>query len=224
MTLLEVAYRRNRREGYRAQSALAIARRQLRKPGFDWRSAGNPWRGKTTSEGFDIVIRVDYEDHIDLDATFTEREYELPDRHKSVYRNPHGSLVHDDDTWNGMVWKGYDHRWAYCVPTMQVAELADYYHDHDGRHRSVAIDDARKAVRDVVELYTDDHYSEYFIRVTAYKNGIELGEDSLGSVDLSDGSESYMLVQLEGVVSEHGMIENAVSRAHEALAGLCAAS
>ena len=221
---LEEAYRRQRREGYRASTALVIARQRLREPAFDWRGAGNPWTGKTTNEGFDIVIRVNYEDSIDPDITWTSNEWELPDRHRSVYRNPHGRLVHDDDTWNGMVWKGYDHRYAYCVPTMQVAELADYYHQHDGRHRSVAIDDAREVVREIVELYTGDTYNEYWVRVTAFKNDIELGEDSLGGVSVSDGPESYELVQIEEVVNDHGMIENAVSRAQEALAGLCAAS
>lgn len=223
MTLQET-YRRLRDEGYRARGALVVARQQLREPEFDWRGAGNPWRGKTTRDGFDIVVRVDYDEIGDRDVKWTEREWDLPDRHKSAYRNPNGRLVHDDDTYNGMVWKGYDHRYAYCVPTMQVVELAEYYHDHDGQSRSVALDRAREAVREVVELYNDDTYAEYVIRVTAYRNGIELGSDSLGGVSVSDGSERYELVQLEEVLNDHGMIDNAVSEAQEALAGLCASA
>ncbi|MFL5861150.1 MAG: hypothetical protein ACJ780_10255 [Solirubrobacteraceae bacterium] len=228
MLTLAEAYRTQRREGYSASVALAIARHKLTTPEFDWdapRGITAPYGANLTRDGFDITVRVNYEDCPDLTVTWANDEWELPDRHRSVYRNPNGRLQPADfGDGGGWVWKGYDHRYAYCVPQGTVVELADFYHDHDGLSRSVALDRAREIVRSVVELYTGEHYTEYVITVTAYKKGVELGSDVLGGVGISDESPypTYAHVQFEQAIADHDMIGTAVVEAQTTLEELCA--
>lgn len=73
---------------------------------------------------------------------------------------------------------------------------------------------AHSYVRDAMKMMQD--MQSYVVTVTAYVNGIELGSDSLGGVDVSDDYD-----YLANCVDEHGMIENAIEQAEQALKGLC---
>lgn len=60
-------------------------------------------------------------------------------------------------------------------------------------------------------------YQSFVLFVRAFANGIELGCDSLGGIDIDISDPSY----LADCVLENGMIDNVIEQATDAIAGLC---
>lgn len=66
------------------------------------------------------------------------------------------------------------------------------------------------------DMKTMKDLQSYIVMVRVYVNGIELGSDVLGGVDISDDID-----YLADTIDENGMIDNAIEEAKTALTGLC---
>lgn len=194
---LRTLYRKHRADGMAARSALTYAREIIKRENVDFPYPTCPGEGVVTfkRDGFTIRIRVEYDDHMDLSYLG-----ELSNRWRT----------------GAMKWDGDRNSYEYFIPTQ--SEEAQY---RDLRGMKYGRVQARELAREYVKAdykqmkdFCEDRAAMYGVIVTASRKGVELGEDSLWSVD-----DSYIL----GAILDHDMISNAIREAREKLGELCAA-
>jgi hypothetical protein len=197
MSDLRTLYRKHRADGMAAHDALACTRHIIERQNVDFPYPTYPGDRceMFQREGFTISIKVEYDDHTDLSYL--------------------GEL---SDRWEpgAMKWSGGRDSYKWFIPTN--SEEDQYRGLREMKYgRTQARDAARECVKaDYKQMkdFCEDRAAMYGVIVTASRKGIELGEDSLWSVD-----DSYIL----GAILDHDMIGNAIREAKERLAELCAA-
>lgn len=202
MTTIAEKYRKVRKEHDSISASLALTWARQEEPvEFDGDDILETVDGRSTVE----LTRGKFTIHI------TARVDECPD---------YSHLGEWSDTWQEGAIRNPEslqdrHMYDWFIPCNTEAShfkgLRDLkYGKTESRNlaRSYVIRDMR-AARD---------YQAFVLFVRAFANGIELGCDSLGGVDIDLSDPSY----LASCVLEHDMIGNAVSQANDALADLCA--
>jgi hypothetical protein len=188
-------YRKYRADGIPAHWAWKYAGHVA--PSFDWQECGDGMRATLKRAGFDVTIdaKPDYDGFGMEDGTFTDT------RTADAVRIP--DCLRDR------------HSYRYFVPMISYAEhvkgLRDMgiaRHDADCLARSYVLRDMRAAV-------SGREY--YWLDVRVSRGGIELGRDSLGGIEFGDDARER---ELDATVDDHGMINNAITSATDALAKL----
>ena len=163
--------------------------------------------------------REDWEWSHDGETSTLEREgFTITLKVESDYYPDSSFLGEFGDTWQeGAITNDPDdsrlYRWFYPAIT-QAEHRAGL--QALGMSKSVAEDLAREYVRRDME--TAREYAAYVLIVSASREGIELGSDVLGGVDFSDDEDNQR--QAEMIVSDHGMIDEALDQARATLAKL----
>jgi hypothetical protein len=195
-------YVAHRRDGLPARLALQHARCALARtphPADALRAEGDTvtW----TEDGFTLTARVvpDYDADTSYLGTFTDTWA------PGAIRRPHA-------------YQHYRGEYAYFVPARTEAE---HYADLRPTH-------GKARARELAHRYTWEDYRRaeaygrewgmYGVTVTARRAGITLGESSVWSIDIGDGSDT------DGTLAEcaHDQAEEALHEAREALTRLCA--
>lgn len=101
---------------------------------------------------------------------------------------------------------------GYFLPD-GVEEQFDYYRKA-GQSKSVAWELTRQYVESTLTAFFSSPLTYATVTVTAYKNGVELDSDSMGTSYI-DRDDVFTLVK------EYDMIDTATQRAYETLEGLC---
>lgn len=120
--------------------------------------------------------------------------------------------------------EGKTGRYRWFVPAVPASDHYEWLHGHGGMARGPAHDEANRLVRDEMERARGDQ-CEYWVKVTAYREGIELGSASLSGIDLGDiydyrGGWDLARVYVADVLRE--LVPEAIAEAQGALARLCA--
>lgn len=192
-------------------------------PALDWqdysRGMDSGMVAETECDGFKVIVKALYEYDHEPDVTFSQH----PDASGSIEHPEWAAFMertdgHGDD-------REYGYRtpdvYRYITPVnVTYAENRDYYRQH-GYSRNDADVQARADVRKVALDAISDDRNVFWILVTAYREDVELGSDSLGGIDLgSFESDAKFERELSSVVYENSMIDNAISEARETLARL----
>lgn len=155
------------------------------------------WRdgvGTLKMHGFDIRISIE-PDHLSLgDMGFGE--FHTDPREGSIKR-------FWERRWNQM---------QYYSPSCSLEERIAY-RTRNGMARGPAWLEARQEERR--EMKRAEDVQAFYVKVAASRNGVELGTAGIGGCghDTEEGAEES--------VRDHGLIEEAIAEAREALAGLC---
>jgi hypothetical protein len=195
MSDLRTLYRQHRTQGMNASSALAYARTIINRENVDFPCPSYPGDDCETFErdGFTIQIRVKHDETADFSHL--------------------GEL---SDRWErgAIAWKGDRHEYKYFIPTN--SEEDQYRGLLDMKYgRAQARDAARECVKadyEQMKAFCGDRSAMYGVIVTASREGVELGKDSLWGVD-----DTYIV----GAILDHDMIGNAIREAREKLRELC---
>lgn len=204
-------YRAHRAEGIGATTALQWAKSEP-APELDWNDSGD--RAELERDGYHVVVRVEPDDMVPQDVTFTDNAPDDPIMER-LCRNP--------NAWdNGEPFSGYARRLRYIVPDFTSYDEMRRYLRSRGYSRNESDVRAARSIRDLVELFASDDYSVSVVVVEVYRLGVELGSDSLGGIDI-DGRGSWQAARerLESVIAEHDLIGRAVADARETARELC---
>lgn len=204
-------YRRLRRETATlgAQHALRWAKSIVKPTEFEFHQSGRGSAVSTaraTREGFDIRIDVEYDDY-DAESRVTGTDKD------TGIRNP--KFNWSGDSWNHR----HDRRFLELESGSTVREIATCYHDM-GMARHVAWETARQSLQKEAEGYIDND-TQYAVIVTASLDGIDLGDASIGGVETTYRTHDR---DIEDVVAEGCMIDEAIEHAREELARLVASA
>lgn len=188
---------RAKQEGIPASSAyrwaLALAEDQ---PDWEWSNDGR--RVTFEHEGYSILVRVEDDEDPDISylGTFSDRFEDGAIRNSSSDRN--------------------SYKWF--VPMTSAREYKQALSEL-GYSRAAAYALALEYVRRDME--TAREYRVYVVIVTASREGVELGSDVLGGIDIDEG-ETWQdsRAQIQSMITDHGMIDTAIAEANETLAKL----
>jgi len=173
------------------------------------------WQGEVATlrrAGFDIRIKFRIDNGADLShlGEFTSS----PARGAEFYR-----VDPDNVPGRSRDWPRDEQGRAVCyyVPMNTAREARAWFKAHgyaahigDCIARSYIKRDAER----LAKFYSGDLQC-YVVTVTASRNGIELGADSLGGIDVDK------IAELDACISDHGMIDQAISEASASVAALC---
>jgi hypothetical protein len=193
-------YRRIRRKYYwlSANQAILWARGNVKPTELDWTIdyGRHVATGKTTRDGFDIVVTVD-------DDVYPTRHVEETDANTGI-RNP-------NFRWEGDEYDSRRHqRYLSLESDSTVPDLAEEYHRR-GDARNVAWERARVSLQEEAEGYLSNESNEFIMTATVYLGGAELGTDSLGGCDVDPIED--LEKQFDNIVLENSIIEEAMDQA-----------
>lgn len=218
MTGLAEGYRAARREHplLRASDCIAIARHKRVDYGWErQRGSGDRWTKDV--EGFTLVLKVEDESiypkegdclghyveevrgygYGDWDGNYPEPSEEFP-----------LGLPYTSFRWTG-VNQGDG---GYFVPD-GIEEFFDARR-HGGQSKSVAWDLTKAWVEDTLTSFFSDPLVYLHVWVSAYREGIKLGTDSMGTSVCDDPDYVFDMVE------EHGMVDTAIEQARDAITRL----
>jgi hypothetical protein len=201
-------YRKLRQKGHRAKDALSVAKRG--EPPFHLRWSDDEFV-TVSREGFTVKVRWEPDccDYGDWLGEFTDTWSE------GVLENPRANW-HVEEDWRGglvRVAGTYNREYKWFLP--QITEQEHY--ESLRKYNKLGKAEARRLAKEYAEdaLNRALEYQAWIVTVTAYRDGIELGGDCLGGIDVDSFDE------IPWIVDDHGMIEEAIARAEENLEKLC---
>lgn len=168
-----------------------------RKDPLEWRH-DDTGRGKV--QGFDVVVRARPEDDYSLEDVGLGR---------FLYGHEHKGDLRRKGAASGEM--------THYRPLQSLGERIRYRRVQMGMARHDAWLSAREEEKRelaLAEEYASGDRCPFYVSVKVYRNGLELGSSGIG---MCDGDGDY----LKQTVIEHGLIEEAIAEAREALAGLC---
>jgi hypothetical protein len=199
-------YRSWRQKGLRAKDALSLAKRG--DPPFEIDYCDKPTSFER--DGFTVTVKVEPDccDYGDYLGEFTDTWSE------GVLENPRANW-HTEEDWRGRQvrvsgWNSHEYEWF-------LPQITEEEHYRDLCRYKFGKAEARRLARKYTEdaLYRALEYEAWVVIVTVYREGIELGSDALGGIDVDSFDE------IPWIVHDHGMIEEAIERAKDALEKLC---
>jgi hypothetical protein len=209
----------------RARYAFSWAKREITDPplALDWQDYNRGMdSGKTATlerDGFQVNVKALYDYDSEPDVTFSNE----PDAAGSVEHPEWRAFMERTDGY------GDDPNYGYRTPDVYrwitpnyvtVAENRDYY-AQNGYSRNDANLKAQSDIRQIALDAISEDRNVFWIRVTVYREGVELGSDSLGGIDLGRfESDAKFERELSEAVEDNGMIDTAISEANETLSRL----
>lgn len=196
-------YDRYRKQGHGARDSLSLARMTSRSLEYDWDHSYGAEVATATfeHEGFDVKVKVDYEQYV---SSFPE-----PTEDDTGIRNPRFK-------WTGDSWDTrHTERYLTLESGNTVRELAEYY-NKAGQAKHAAWEAARISLNEEAEAYFRDDYAQYVIGVEVSFDGVVVGQADVGGVELDD--EQSTEAGVEDIVRQDGLLDEAMSEAREALA------
>lgn len=183
------AYRKLRADGASAKDSLAYAYSRDRLAACEWAGLSYDDSVKFEREGFTIRIVAKPDEYPD---TSWLGEFS---NHRDLGAVRHASASRDCYEW-------------FNPERMEAQHYEELRQLKVGKARAREL--AHKYVRQDYETACDEVWC--FIRVTASRDGVVLGEDTLGGVDSGYVAEAVL---------DHDMVDNAIEAAREKLAALC---
>jgi hypothetical protein len=209
----------------RARYAFSWAKSEVLDPppALDWQDYNRGMdSGKTATlerDGFQIVVRALYDYDAEPEVTFSNE----PDASGSVEHPEWRAFMERTDGRGDDPNYGYHTPdvWRYITPNNVTLEENRTYYASIGYSRNDAYLKAQSDIRRIALDAISDDRNVFWIRVTAYREGVELGSDSLGGIDLGRfESDAKFERELSEAVEENGMIDSAISEANETLSRL----
>lgn len=187
-------YGRLRAKRYPANVALRVVRHNEKTKGIEWE-----FDRSFTVDGFDVTVTIQPEE--DPDISHRGEFSDDPTGHSEGYALRNYQAGRGDYKW-----------FRLTNPVPDVAKALIQHHRYGRRE---AYDEAWRQAKEDLRAVLD--YEQVYVVVTASRNGVTLGRESLGGIE-TDGDYD----EVKAIVVGDGMIENAVDDARETLRKLCA--
>jgi hypothetical protein len=214
-------YRKHRRDNPLMPAATALRWAKQRDASQDWEEARDGYTREV--DGFTVTLTV-----------VDESIYPMPE-------DDYGEYVKESryggGEWGGNYPEPASHDWPLGLPYTSfhfdgcqrssdggyfVPDRVQEWYDHlrkRGQSRSVAWLQTKEWVEQTLASFFSGPLTYCFIRVTASREGVELGSDSIGTTYIGDDEgRAYIFT----CVDEHGMVDTAIDAADDKLAELAA--
>lgn len=207
-TMLIDEYKRIRRKhtNLGAKQALLWARGNVKPLTHEWDVYGKGGHVAATTfeqEGFTIKVTIDYDE-------FVSGRWEPTDVNTGI-RNPNFRY----DAYRE------EPRYISLESDSTVRDLASYL-NQAGASKSVAWREAEVSLNEEAAHYLESDYCEYVTTATAYIEGVEVGEDSVGGYEPDPAQPIERMA--EDSLMESSVVEEAIEQAREAMAKIVAAA
>jgi hypothetical protein len=219
--MLADTYRKARAQGTPARYALTLARMAEAPCPLDFTTDR---RGRETAtierDGFRIVVTVEPDEYVSLDdlgyGHFSGSRSDWRDTGWQSRPEPDAIRVHNGNERDGNTW---------YVPGQSLAEAFETYHGrYYGASRAVALDMARERAKAELRSVDPGQYGPDVrcVKVTVYRKGIELAEESVCGVEIGDDAGIVPNMDERWLAeAANDLIPQALDNARAALADLC---